>query len=125
MTQDFSKTKTRDKASGITKERSSHWPAVMRKFLKSNPVCAACGSKKKLNVHHKKPFHLFPELELDESNLITLCMDPDMECHIKLGHGGDFKAYNPKVDIDVKMVHENRSLMEEVCFEAKKDRLYE
>ena len=29
-------------------------------------------AKKKLNVHHVKPFHLYPQLELDENNLITV-----------------------------------------------------
>ena len=86
---DLSKTANRDEHVGHGKERSPKWPHVEKLHLKLEPVCAACGSSKKLNVHHKKPFHLFPELELDLNNLITLCMDK--ECHVKIGHGGNFK----------------------------------
>ena len=42
------------------------------------------------------PFHLDPALELDPTNLITLCMD-EKECHLHIGHGGSFKQYNPEV----------------------------
>jgi hypothetical protein len=84
-------------------------------------VCACCGSTKKLNVHHKKPFHLFPELELDLNNLITLCMDK--ECHLKIGHGGDFKDYNPNVEEDCKKIKSDQSLFESVVIDAKQNRL--
>ena len=78
-----------------------------------------------MNVHHKKPFHLFPELELESTNLITLCMDGDKDCHIKLGHGGSFKAYNPNVEEDVKVVAQNfnMELLTEVAVKAKKAKL--
>jgi hypothetical protein len=49
-----------------------------------------------LQVHHILPFHLNPQLELDPSNLITLCMGK-LECHLIIGHGGDYKDYNPSV----------------------------
>jgi len=123
MTKDLSITSVRDQHAGIEKKRSSHWPKVEHEFLELNPVCECCGSSKKLNVHHKKPFHLFPELELEPSNLITLCMDK--KCHILLGHGDNFKAYNPNVEEDVKKVHDNMNLFEEVAEEAKKQRLFE
>lgn len=51
-----------------------------------------------LNVHHKVPFHIAPELELEESNLITLCMSEDRHCHLLIGHGDSFKAYVPDVE---------------------------
>lgn len=79
-------------------ERSSSWPRVEREFLAKNPSCAACGSMEHLNVHHKMPFHLHPELELEESNLITLCMSEDRHCHLLIGHGDSFKAYVPGVE---------------------------
>ena len=65
-------------------------------------MCRGCGTKKHLQVHHKKPFHLHPELELDPKNLITLCMDV-WRCHIELGHSGDWKAYNPHVEDDADL----------------------
>ena len=80
-------------------QRSSEWRHVRDKFLKENPACAACGSSKKLQVHHMMPFHIHPELELDEKNLITLCMD-DNECHLIIGHGDSWRSYNPHVKED-------------------------
>jgi hypothetical protein len=50
-----------------------------------------------LNVHHVLPFHLKPELELDPSNLITLCSSLDKNCHLDIGHGDNFRAYNASV----------------------------
>jgi hypothetical protein len=84
-------------------ERSPHWAKVRREFLKQNPTCAVCGDTKNLNVHHKKPFHLHPELELDPNNLITLCETRSygVYCHLLFGHLGNFKNYNPNVDHDV------------------------
>lgn len=118
---DLSKTKNRDALIGSTKERSPKWPHVEKLHLKLEPTCAACGSTKKLNVHHKKPFHLFPQLELDLNNLITLCMDK--QCHIKIGHGGDFKSYNPDVAEDAAKVLKNQALFESVAEQARKKKL--
>ena len=84
---------------GVSAKRSSHWPTVEKHFREGHSTCAACGSKNRLNVHHCKPFHLDPELELDPNNLITLCMDTK-ECHLHIGHGGSFKQYNPNVRRD-------------------------
>ena len=118
---DLSKTANRDAAVGHGMERSPKWPHVEKLHLKLEPSCACCGSTKKLNVHHKKPFHLFPEHELDLNNLITLCMDK--ECHLKVGHGNDFKDYNPDVEADAARVLTNQTLFEEVATGAEKKRL--
>lgn len=74
--------------------RSHKWAEVRKQHLKEYPYCAACGRDKKLEVHHKNPVHMNPELELDPSNLITLCADP---CHIIFGHLMNFKSYNKMV----------------------------
>lgn len=116
-------TEVRDKLVGSEHKRSSHWPALEKKFLKEHSSCAACGSTSKLNVHHIKPFHLFPELELVESNLVTLCMDN--HCHILLGHGGNFKAYNPQCLEDVEKVSHDFNLLTEASEHARKVRLFE
>src|ERR1035437_3913742 len=81
---------------GISAKRSGKWPTVEKHFKESNSTCAACGSKNRLNIHHILPFHVHPELELDPNNLITLCMDTK-ECHLKIGHCGSFKTYNPNI----------------------------
>ena len=59
--------------------------------------------------------------ELDLNNLITLCMDK--ECHLKVGHGNDFKDYNPDVEADAARVLANQTLFEEVATGAEKKRL--
>ena len=117
----LAKTEHRDQHVGHGMARSHKWPGVEKLHLKFHPVCEACGSDKKLNVHHKKPFHLFPQLELDMNNLITLCMDK--QCHIKIGHGDNFKDYNPDVEADAQKVRANIALFEEVSEDAKKKRL--
>jgi 5-methylcytosine-specific restriction protein A len=75
-------------------KRSPKWTQVRKNYINNNPNCAACGSDKKQEVHHIKPVHLFPDLELDPSNLLTLCADP---CHILFGHLMNFKSWNREV----------------------------
>ena len=82
----------------LGKLRSPHWAATERKFKTAYPDCAVCGTLKKVEVHHLKPFHLHPELELDASNLISLCRVH----HQGWGHLGDWKSYNPDVATDAK-----------------------
>lgn len=88
------------------RKRSSQWEKVRREFIKKNSRCAACGSRilPKLQVHHKKPFHLFPELELVEENLIVLCEDGPMNtnCHGLIGHAGNWSDYNENVVTDAE-----------------------
>jgi hypothetical protein len=52
-------------------------------------------------VHHIAPFHLEPDLELEESNLITLCEKPGHDCHFVFGHFHDWYDFNPSVREDV------------------------
>ena len=84
--------------------RSPKWSTVRKKHLENNSVCVVCGRNKKLEVHHVKPVHLFPELELDPSNLVTLCADP---CHLVFGHLMDFKSWNKDV-IDDSSIMNNK-----------------
>ncbi len=83
--------------------RSTKWPEVRAAFLKANPVCVVCESTKKLQVHHMKPFHLFPALELDPANLITLCENSSTNHHFMVGHLEDWRSFNPNVILDAKM----------------------
>ncbi len=85
------------------KKRSSHWPTIRKAYLKEHPKCFVCLGTKKVEVHHKQPFHLNPELELDPSNLITLCEGAhDVNCHLFVGHLGNFRGFNPDVIEDAK-----------------------
>lgn len=78
----------------LSHSRSGKWPTLEKKFLTEHPVCEVCGTKKGLQVHHVKPFHLDPSLELDEGNLIVLCGPEGHNCHFCLGHLFNYKREN-------------------------------
>lgn len=75
----------------LAEGRSAGWPALRRAHLLVEPACTACGTRADLDVHHVRPFHLYPELELDAANLQTLCG----RCHLLIGHLGTWEAWNP------------------------------
>jgi hypothetical protein len=77
--------------------RSPKWQAFRNKLVK-NGKCAICGTANSLSLHHKKPFHLFPELELDEKNLVILCESPSHNCHFIFGHMMNWSMYNHDLD---------------------------
>ena len=101
--------------------RSNHWPTVRKAHLKNQPDCAACGGTSFLQVHHKMPFHDDPSKELDPANLITLCMGKT-ECHLKIGHGDNFKAFNPTVEPDSQTVRTHPDTRPQVEKLAEKNR---
>ena len=55
-------------------------------------------------MHHIQPFNLRPDLELDPTNLMTLCGDP---CHIVHGHLMGWARYNPTARTDVRLYRTN------------------
>lgn len=100
-------TKIKDAVKGkasLSHTRSSRWPTVRKKHLKENSTCAVCGGTNKLEVHHIIPFHENRELELEPSNLITLCESKSfgVVCHLLFGHLGSYKKINPNVLEDTK-----------------------
>lgn len=112
--------KVRDlKVSGF-KRRSPEWPKVRKAFLAKNTKCAVCGSSVKLEAHHIKPFHIYPEEELNPNNLIALCESKSfgMICHMEVGHSGNYRFENINVEKDVKtaksiIVHFKNQVTEE------------
>ena len=76
--------------------RSTHWPIARATHLAAQPVCQWCGGTTGLEVHHILPFHLHPELELDQANLITLC-ESHTECHLIHGHRGNWRSIEPNI----------------------------
>jgi 5-methylcytosine-specific restriction protein A len=106
----------------LKSKRSPRWNEVRDTYIKTHSNCAACGSTKNLQVHHVIPFHLHPELELDTSNLITLCMDTG-ECHLNVGHGGSFRFYNENVKLDsAKFLSSKKIEKQKIISEIKKSR---
>lgn len=69
------------------------WRSCRDNFVK-NKKCSVCCSSKDLEVHHKKPVHDYPELELDEKNLVVLCS----RCHFCIGHLYNYSMYNDDID---------------------------
>lgn len=80
--------------------RSPKWRQIQKEHIKKFPTCAATGKKgtllNPLSVHHVKPFHLYPELELDPNNLITL----SFWAHLWLAHLGNYKSFNLNIRED-------------------------
>jgi hypothetical protein len=85
---------------GGEQPRSSKWPAVRARHLREQPSCQWCLGTKDLQVHHIAPFHFHPELELSDSNLITLCEARGLDCHLVHGHNGNFRDFNPGIARD-------------------------
>lgn len=69
------------------------WRAVEREHLERHPTCFACRGKDRVHVHHLSDD---PALAFEPSNLLTLCMGAS-ECHLRIGHGGDWAKRNPLV----------------------------
>lgn len=84
--------------------RSPDWPEARRDHLRIEPACLITGidDPKRLNVHHIKPFHDFPELELEQTNMITLA-EASINIHFLIGHGGkSWLDYNPNIRRQIK-----------------------
>lgn len=95
MAQSLTKRFTDRISASLGGKRSSKWPRIRNAFHDMYPLCAACGSKKRTQVHHIEDFSTSPDKELDMENLITLCMHH--HCHLIIGHLGTFKSINPIV----------------------------
>jgi hypothetical protein len=83
--------------------RSSKWPAARELHLKMQPTCANCGGQEDLNVHHIVPFQLDASLELEPTNLITLCEGHG--CHFAVGHLFNWKSWNRFVCSDAAQMN--------------------
>lgn len=105
----------------VSAKRSGKWPTVEKHFLEEHPTCEGCGSNERLNAHHVLPFHLYANLELDPTNLITLCMSHN-ECHLHIGHGGNWKDFNPNSRKDAAIVLKDPSRRDAIIKQAEKNR---
>ena len=81
------------------------WEKLRRTHLKEHNRCAACDTRRNLEAHHILPVQWYPKLQLDLSNLITLCTKPANH-HLSHGHLMDFKSWNPDVVEDAKIWRE-------------------
>jgi len=83
--------------------RRTAWRLIRNEYIKNHPVCAVCECKKNLEVHHIIPIHIAPDLELEMLNLVTLCTSKKygLNCHLLIGHLGNFRRINPDVHNDI------------------------
>lgn len=97
--------RNRDFIKTLGAARSPGWRGVRAEHLRKNPTCALCGGTETIEVHHIKPFHLKPKLELDPNNLITLCESGrnGIVCHRGFGHLGSYQSFNENIREDVKV----------------------
>lgn len=56
------------------------WRAARAAHLAAHPVCEHCGSRDRLEVHHRIAVRQRPDLRLEPSNLVTVCL----RCHSRL-----------------------------------------
>ena len=83
--------------------RSACWKKTRAEYIGQHPACEFCGEKA-TQVHHIKPYHLYPELECEPSNLLSVCD----HCHLRFAHGGDYRAYNPHAMEDAALMSKRR-----------------
>lgn len=82
--------------------RSSEWSKFRNKHIKDK--CEVCGAKFFLEAHHIKPFYLYPELELEETNLVTLCR----KHHLEWAHFFSWSRYNPEIKEWITKVNKSK-----------------
>ena len=81
--------------------RHPDWPKVRRQFLKQHPHCEVCHTTKGLTAHHILPIWIYPALELEPTNLITLC-NSGANHHLTFGHLCNYKSHNEHVVRDAE-----------------------
>lgn len=88
------------------KRRSSAWKKFRDDFIRENPVCKVCGGSKNVIAHHIIPFHKDPALELEKSNLVTLCESGKggLNCHLFCGHKGNYRDVNQNIKDDAVLI---------------------
>lgn len=91
-----------DRTFGIA--RSHFWREVREEHIKNQPECQICGKKGKVisnEVHHIKPFWKHPELELERTNLVTLCRAH----HFEWGHYFNWSRFNDRILEDAERIN--------------------
>ena len=99
--------------------RSPRWPTVREAHLLRHPTCAACGGTKGLEVHHLLPYHRFPEKELDEANLLTLCEHHG--CHYAFGHLWNWNGINVDAVLDARKMLAKRERRDSTVYSLGED----
>ena len=57
--------------------RGGRWHKASVAYRKAHPICEYCNKRAAVEVDHVKPWHEYPKLRYDTSNLKSTCHD----CH--------------------------------------------
>ncbi len=88
----------------VYKDIKDKWEQFEKQYWLKHPnekYCHACGTTRKIELHHIIPRHIDPSKIFDENNLIPLCRC----CHFRIGHLRDWDSYNPNVIEDTKIIY--------------------
>jgi len=101
-------------------QNPSEWREIRKAALaRDGHRCQTCGTRKRLEVHHRVPVYKAPEMELVLSNTVTLCR----HCHYYLGHRGEgWKSYDPFIAKLVSQIHQHNETVDRAWEMAKKAR---
>ena len=77
-------------------KRHKWWNKLKQKYLQENPKCEWCGQDAD-TVHHIIPVHVNRDLEMEESNLMSLCDNRTRKCHFIVAHYCHWVKYNDKI----------------------------
>lgn len=80
--------------------RSHEWRYFRNMNIKDK--CEICGSKFFLELHHVFPFHIRPDLELDENNVVTVCR----RHHYEFCHFLNWKKFNIDIKNHIEKINE-------------------
>lgn len=75
----------------LGERRDSKWKHVRKVHLEKFPQCVWCGQEAE-TVHHIVPFSQDKNLELESSNLASMCN----KCHFTIGHLCNWRKWNAK-----------------------------
>jgi 5-methylcytosine-specific restriction protein A len=95
---DFIKNLFVDRTFGAS--RSPRWASFRREHIKDK--CEVCRKGHFLELHHIKPYHLFPEEETNSDNVVTVCRS----CHFSWCHFFSWKKFNSQIKSDIIRVNE-------------------
>ena len=60
--------------------KTKEWRDLSKRMLERYPVCQVCGENYSTDVHHRFPVADYPDMALDEDNLLCLCKS----CHARI-----------------------------------------
>lgn len=84
-------------------KRDPRWAQFRREIIfQRGYKCEATGKTENIELHHCKPFHKYPELELDPDNVILL----ERGVHFDIAHLCSWRSWNKDIKEDARKLRE-------------------